>query len=345
MTDNLPLLRNSERQDFKRCLLRWHWRYNEHLVPIDFSTGPLLFGSLGHLALAEYYIPGRKRGVDPRETWDKIAKDLWDSVKVEARYIDDEIEGTWEDARELGHLMLGEYLNHYGSDDQWEVLWVEDQFRQNIPHPLDLRRKLKKKRPIVTYVGTVDLIVRNHETGMVEYVDHKFMKTIETDHLYIDDQNGGYLAIGTHELRKRGLIAPNEAVRVLVYNFLRKAKPDPRPKNELGQSLNKDGTVSKRQPAPFFHRERIERTAAERNLQVQRIADEAYTIQAVRKGKLPITKNPSRDCRWDCSFFDLCQVHESGGDVEFAKENLYKKEDPYAEYYPGAESPKLLKDR
>ena len=65
MSNSLPLLRNSERKDFKRCPLRWHWRYNEHLVPLEFSTGPLLFGSLGHLALAEHYVPGRVRGADP----------------------------------------------------------------------------------------------------------------------------------------------------------------------------------------------------------------------------------------------------------------------------------------
>lgn len=345
MTNKVPLLRNSERHDFKRCLLRWHWRYNDQLVPLDFSTGPLLFGSLGHLALADWYIPGLQRGAEPAETWDRITQELWDTVKVEARYLDDEIEGTWEDARRLGHDMLEHYRKHYGTDDHWEVLWVEDQFHQVIPHPFDLRTKAKQKRPIVEYVGTIDLIVRNHVTGLVEYVDHKFMKTIETDHLYIDDQNGGYLAIGTHELRKRGLIGPKEAVRVLVYNFLRKAKPDDRPKDELGRSLNKDGSVSKKQPAKFFHRERIERTAAERNVQVQRIADEAYVIQKVKAGKLPITKNPTRDCRWDCSFFDLCQVHESGGDVEFMKKEMFKQEDPYQEYYPGAVSPKILRDR
>lgn len=388
--DNVPLLRNSERHDFKRCPLRWWWRYGEHLVPVNFSTGPLVFGSLGHLALAEHYIPGRKRGIDPRETWDKITQELWGSVKVE-KFVDDEIEGTWEDARVLGHEMLGHYLEHYGNDEHWEVLWTEDQFHQRIPHPDDLRKQAKRPRPIVEYVGTIDLIVRNHITGLIEYVDHKFMKTIEVDHLYIDDQNGGYLAIGTHELRKRGLIGPRESVRVLVYNFLRKAKPDQRPRNADGkytnlptkedyvkaiqayldqrgkgdigdyissrakkeeyESLAKGlnlvvlGEVSKSQPAPYFHRERIERTNAERNVQIKRIGQEALVMEQFRSRRLPIYKTPTRDCKWDCSFFDLCQIHESGGDVEFAKSHMFRKEDPYQEYYSGAESPKLLRDR
>lgn len=343
MTNSIPLLRNSERHDFKRCPLRWHWRYQEQLVPIDFSTGPLVFGSLGHLALASWYVPGKKRGIDPRETWDKITKELWDAVKVE-KFVDDEIEGTWEDARLLGHLMLSNYLQHYGKDDHWQVLWVENQFKQNIPHPDDLRKKQNNNGPIVKYVGTIDLVVRNHITDKIEYIDHKFMKTIEVDHLYIDDQNGGYLSIGTHELRQRGIIGPKEAVRVLVYNFLRKAKPDERPRNESGQYLNKDGSVSLRQPSSYFHRERIERTVQERNRQIERIGQEALVMQRFREKKLPIFKTPTRDCKWDCSYFDLCQIHESGADVDFAKNTMFRKEDPYLEYYEGADTPKILKD-
>lgn len=341
---DLPQLRNSERHDFKRCILRWHWRYREQLVPINLTTGPLLFGSLGHLALAEWYIPGRKRGIEPEETWDRITTELWDVVKSN-KYVDDEIEGTWEDARDLGREMLKHYRSHYGRDDEWEVLWVEDQFKQTIPHPLDLRRKTKPARPLVQYVGTIDLIIRNHVTGLVEYVDHKFMKTIETDHLYIDDQNGGYLSIGTHELRKRGILKPKESVRVLVYNFLRKAMPDKRKQNTAGKYLNLNGSVSKKQPAKYFHRERIERTGEERNRQIQRIGEEALHIQAIRSGKLPVTKTPTRDCKWDCSFFDLCQIHESGGDLAFAKKSLFTTEDPYGEYETGALTPKRLKQR
>jgi hypothetical protein len=350
--DHIPLLRNSERSDFKRCQLRWYWRYEEKLVPISFSTGPLLFGSLGHLALAEWYVPGRKRGREPQETWDEITQNLWDTVKVE-NYVDDEIEGTWEDARKLGHDILGHYRKHYGLDDHWEVLWVEDQFHQKIPHPIPpggqierngqiIARSPSAPRAIVEYVGTIDLIVRNHETGLIEYVDHKFMKSIQTDTLYIDDQNGGYLAIGTHELRKRGTIGPKEAVRVLVYNFVRKATPPDRPTNAAGLYLNKDGTVSKRQPPPFFHRERIERTAKERNRQIQRIGEEALHIKAIRDGRLPITKTPTRDCKWDCSFFDLCNIHETMGDIAFAKKALFKEEDPYQEYKTDDPSPKRL---
>lgn len=335
----LPMLRNSERTDFKRCVLRWHWRYNEHLVPVEFSTGPLLFGSLGHLCMPDWYIPGTKRGRHPAETWDEITTELWDSVKVE-KFVDDEVGATWEDAKALGREMLVAYVDHYGLEEHIEVLWAEEQFHQVIPHPL------LKGKAIVEGVGTIDLIYRNHVTGLLEYMDHKFMKTIQTEHLYIDTQNGGYLAIGTHEARQRGLIGPKEAVRVLVYNFLRKAKQDTRPVNEEGKRLNKDGSVSKSQPAPYFHRERIERTAAERNQEIRQLGEDALWLKAVRAGKLPITKNPTMNCHWDCQFFDMCNIHSNGDpeELDYIKTHLFRREDPYAEYR-GETQPKIIGGR
>ena len=54
-------------------------------------------------------------------------KDYVDSVRTETLtgFIDEDIEMGWEDARQLGHDMLVEYVNHYGADDHWEVLWNE----------------------------------------------------------------------------------------------------------------------------------------------------------------------------------------------------------------------------
>lgn len=350
--NDVPLLRNSERSDFRRCPQRWQWRYGEHLVPISFSTGPLVFGTFGHLALASWYVPGNKRGRHPADTWDEITKGYWDSVKGD-KYVDDDIEGTWEDARSLGHDLLVGYVNHYGNDDHWEVLWAEQPFAQLIPHPHQLervidgiRQKSHFREAIVKYVGTIDLIVRDHnQNGRVRYVDHKFMKVIETEHLVIDPQNSGYLAIGTHQLRQEGVIGPNESVRDLVYNFVRKTRQDTRPQNRFGEFLNKDGTVSKKQPPPYYVRHTVTKTAKERNSQISNIGNEALWMKAVRNGKLPIIKNPSRDCKWDCSFFNLCQIHETGGNVEDTKKMMFRKEDPYQEYYEGATSPKLLQER
>lgn len=339
--ESIPLLRNSERSDFRRCPQRWHWRWNDHLVPIELTTGPLVFGTFGHLALAEWYIPGTKRGPHPAETWDKITKDYMDTVRAETLtgFIDDDIEMGWMDARQLGHDMLVNYVNKYGQDDHWEVLWNERPFKQLIPSPEN------PKLPIVNYVGTLDLIVRDHnEDGRVRYVDHKFMKTIATRHLWLDSQNGGYLAIGTHQLRQEGVIGPKEAVRDLVYNFLRKGVPPDKPQNKFGEYLNKDGSVSKVQPSPLFLRYPVTKSSQERNSQITHIGNESLVMSDFRCGQLPLYKNPTRDCTWDCSFFSLCTVHESGGDYKATMKSLYRQDDPYAEYQENALSPKRLRE-
>lgn len=339
--NSVPLLRNSERTDFRRCPQRWHWRWNEHLVPIEMGHGPLVFGTFGHLAMAEYYIPGNKRGPHPAETWMKITEDFMDAVRVpETGFLDEDTEMTWEDARELGHDILVNYVDHYGGDEHWEVLWVEHPGSQLIPHPF-------RKEPIVEYCYTMDLIVRDHsENGRIRYVDHKFMKAIQTRHLVIDSQNGGYLAIGTHQLRKEGIIGPKEAVRDLVYNFVRKARyPDKDRDPITGEFLNKDGTPTKRQPPPFFERFVVKKTARERNTQITHIGNESLHMKAFRTGKLPLHKNPSRDCNWDCSFFTLCQIHEIDGNVEETKRAMFRKEDPYTEYKDYSASQKTLARR
>lgn len=353
---DIPLLRNSEREDFRRCPQRWWWRWQEGLVPVEFSTGPLVFGTFGHLALAEYYQPGFKRGPHPAETWDKLTQEYTDGVKTvvaqdSSKFFDDELEMKWEDARNLGHDILVNYVEEYDGDPGWEVLWTEHQFNQPIPHPFYPEKiinrtvhRVKENRPIVNYVGTIDLIVRDHrQNGRIRYIDHKFLKSIETDHLHIDSQNGGYLAIGTHQLRREGIIGLKESVRDLIYNFVRKARPPDKRRNALGEYLNQDGSVSKRQPPPFFVRYNVTKTAAERNQQITHIGNEALAMKAFKDGNLPLYKSPKRDCRWDCSFFNLCIIHETGGNVEETKKMLFRKENPYAEYENAELSQKKLK--
>lgn len=341
MPNSIPLLRNSERVDFRRCPQRWWWRWKEHLIPIEMGHGPLVFGTFGHLAMADWYIPGSKRGRHPAETWDEITENFMDAVRVpETGYLDEDTEMTWEDARALGHDILVNYVDHYGEDDHWEVLWTEHPGSQGIPHPY------KKGEAIVNYCYTMDLIVRDHAAnGRIRFIDHKFMKAIMTRHLTIDTQNGGYLAIATHQLRKDGIIRSDEAVRDLIYNFVRKARYPDKERNRFGEFLNKDGSVAKRQPPPFFDRHVVSKTARERNQQIINIGNEALHMKAFVDKRLPLHKNPTKDCSWDCSFFTLCQIDEVQGNVEETKRALFKKEDPYTEYYENAVSPKRIERR
>lgn len=92
------------------------------------------------------------------------------------------------------------------------------------------------------------------------------------------------------------------------------------------------GERSKTQEAPLFRRERVVRTEPERNNQLRRIQDQAVHMQAVRDRTLPVLKNPTKDCNWDCRFFDMCELQERGGDWEDYREMRYRVADPYADH-------------
>lgn len=230
------MLRQSERALFKKCPQCWYWAYVEGLAPRTQDTGARWFGTGIHLALAEWYVPGKERGRDPIETWNEFAEDTFNTIPV-YRDGDPEAKADFVDARELGENMLAHYLEEYGLDEAWEVIATEQRFRVPVP---DLRSTAKRTPTAATAVGTFDLVIRDHaDEGRIKIVDHKTAAAIKTNHLTLDDQAGTYLALGTTALRRKKLIGPDERVHSMVFNFMRKAKRDERPKNDRGVYLNK----------------------------------------------------------------------------------------------------------
>jgi hypothetical protein len=67
----------------------------------------------------------------------------------------------------------------------------------------------------------------------------------------------------------------------------------------------------------------------------QRIADQAQQMRYMRKKKLPVYKVPGTlhnpYCTW-CSFKDMCEIHETGGDWEAIKRSDFIQHDPYEQH-------------
>jgi Zierdtviridae exonuclease len=308
------------------------------------------FGSCWHIVMAEHYIPGRKRGRDMHEVWDEQMKFAYTTIAV-GDYFSEDQEREWVDARALGHEMIDGYQQKYKGDPHWEVLMPEQRFRANIPfnrrqvqNPANWWNDLQIGRlnSIGTLVGTFDMPIRDHSDNKIKVVDHKTSIAYDPVLSYLtkDDQGGTYIAVGTQTLRSLGLIKEDEAVTGMIFNFARKAKADDRPTNEHGAALNKDGTISKRQPLPRFWRESVERNKENRMRQISRIADDIEQIQAVRHGVLGISKNPGKHCQW-CDYKDLCDVDENGGDSAQYKKDVFKFQDPYADHRENAINSKL----
>lgn len=347
---SLVLLRNSERSSFKRCQSQWNWGWNEGLVPIQVKQDARWFGTGIHLVLAEYYTPpgdnGFERGRHPLETWEEFCKGH-NAILKAGDYYDDDAEYEFVKAKELGEGMISEYLRQYGNDPHWEVLMPETRFEANIPFTTDqLRREVPTalfgygddQKIIAKIYGTFDMPIRDHSfpKPRVMIVDHKTTNTRETTkHLVKDDQAGTYIAVGTGYLRQKGFITKTEAIEGMIFNYLKKVKPDTRPKDSQGRSLNKDGSVSKVQPTPAFWREQVMRGKTNRIRQIQRIAEDAEQIAMARQGLLPILKSPGQHCAW-CDFSDLCDIDENGDDYESFVQAVFKKHDPYADHREGA---------
>jgi hypothetical protein len=362
------ILRTSERRDFKRCQQRWWWGWREGLKPRGQESTPLWFGSGFHLGLAEWYLPGLKRGVHPAETFAKYAADALDTIKV-ADATEEEV-AKYEDACSLGITLSEEYIKLYGDDPHMEFIQAEHPFRLPIPWAGSDRQQLYDIPPgtmLVDYCGTWDGVYRDLTDGKIKLLETKTAKAIQLTHLTLDDQAGSYYAIASKVLRELGLLGPREPIYGITYNFIRKALPDERPRDAEGYYTNKPvkldyamalglsptsklptiasletmaasqgirvlGERSKSQPPPIFHREDVHRTLPERNAQLRKIQDEAMAMQVLRDRLLPLTKNPTRDCSWDCSFFAMCELQDRGGAWEDFKRMAFVQKDPYADH-------------
>lgn len=325
----LPMLRTSERKDFKRCPQRWWWAWRDGLRPQGPDPLNLWFGTGIHLAFAKWYIPGKVRGIDPRETFENFVKTETRMMKLTYKDEYGQYEKDFVDAGVLGEDMLTGYLNYYGWDEAWEFIAPEQTFRVVLRHPIHGK--------VVRYVGTFDGVFIDHEAdGAYRLLETKTAKDMSFGHLSLDDQAGGYWAIATNTLRAQKLIPEDGTIDYIVYNILRKALEDDRPKDAEGYALNKDGTRSKRQPKPRFERIPIDRNDRERNTQLKRIMAESQAMRRFETGEQEMYKTSSWNCSWDCQFFQMCELHEQTPDWEDYRDMVMRRRDPYADHRKSA---------
>jgi len=360
-----PQVRGSERALFKRCPWAWQQAYRQGLKPKRIRD-PLWFGELIHICLAGWYQPGMKRGPHPAEAFVKLADGQEKTRYFKTVEATDEERAKYTDMRDLGVIMLEGYVDLYGHDEQWEVLSPEKTFSFSIPFMDHWTGEAREF--LARYVGTYDLAFRDLATGWIWLGEHKTAKSIRTDHLKLDDQAGPYFATARQTLLKAGLMKPKEYFKGILYNFLRKGLPDPRPVDPQGYFVNKPtkesyiaaieayqpdaltgketlaklaqvadalgvtvlGERSKVQPAPLFLRHPVIRTRAEQASQLQRIQKDLTNMEMARRGEIEITKTTHWSCARLCDFYDMCTLHESSGNWKDLRNIAYRVEDPYA---------------
>lgn len=332
-------IRTSERSAWNRCRAHWHWAFVDRLKPID-EDPALRFGTLIHKALEARYPPGIRRGPKPAETFERLfdqqIKDAYD--KWGFRDDDDE----WHEAKELGVEMLENYIKEYGRDEEWKVLGSEMTFQVPVFAVCEDGRwrapeEGEQGELMFTYVGTMDSVWENRMDGGVWIGDYKTTKGDPTkvQHLALDEQATAYWTWGVDWLVEKGHIKPKqrEHLNGMMYTMLRKAKADHRQRNADGLCLNKDGSVSKQQPLPLFHREPVYRSESEREKARRRAIQQAAEIIGAESGRVAVYKQPGSGpqshCIW-CPYRDICELHETGNDWEAMRDATMTVWDPYA---------------
>jgi hypothetical protein len=324
---SLPMLRTSERGSLKRCEFAWDLGYNQRLKPL--AEGPALrFGSLVHKALAAWYIPGVKRGIHPAKAFKKAYDaDLIRNNELFGMRLEEE--ERWVNAEELGVRMLENYVDEYGTDPDWEVLVTEIPFQVVVPHPVT-------SDPWFMYTGVLDGVWKHRTKREYWIPDHKTTAGIhkKLSYLQMDDQAGAYWSFGLEYLMQNGFLH-NKKLSGMLYNFLRKALPDERPSrfvNNTRMYLNKDGSVSQKQPSPYFLRMPIFRDEYDRRETVRRAMIEYARIEKFRSGELEITKSAGQFTCPMCAYRDICELHETGNDYKSLIKEATQTWDPYAEH-------------
>lgn len=360
----VTLLRNSERKLYRRCRLAWKWKYLDHLSTPR-PRGALTFGHGIHYALELYYPPGTERGPHPSDTFatwyaeNDHKFDQWDD------------EGNRHEALELGCTMLSAYVDEYGAEDHINILVPEMPMRVDIFDKQGRYLATWVGRMDSLYEDLSMSSRRRRRIGFFEHKSAKQIEHNMRPNSGYGEQGLGYAWAGSQFLRQEGILKDGENVDHVLFNWLRKGLPDERVKDQNGYALNKPskdalleyasskgialpsrpkvadiaaaidatgfdhrllGEPSSRQPSPLFERYPMDYGDAEMNATAWRIAAEAWEREQLKAGKLPLYKNPTKDCSWDCEFVEACELHEMGGDFQSVLDLEFEQWDPYEDH-------------
>lgn len=327
------------------------------------ARGALTFGSMAHNALEAWYPPGNKRGVHPAETFAKLYHeqqsdyDQWDE------------EGNSVNALDLGVGMMNHYVEHWGEDSHLEIIQPEMTFAIDVYDKAGRylctfvgtidgpARNKQTGRVVLLEHKTAKSLQEIHinsqygeqglgywwaatmwlrhlgELGPDELIDGVMFNVLRKalkDERPVNAQ-GHHLNKPKKDALVAAVLAANPSAAPAK---VKKAKVDDLMEwlEDHGIDPAQFGEPSKNQPPPYFDRQELILGTAELQNYATRLRSEAYEMALVRKGKLPIYKNPSADCSWKCAFKDVCEVHEMGGDWEGMLEFDFKPWDPYADH-------------
>lgn len=341
--DNRLAIHTSDRKTFKRCRRKYGLasKLERGLQPKR-PNNILWLGTGVHHALQLYYEANGK--VNPWKVFEEWADEEIARITKESGMWDEELK-VMREVVESGRDLLIHYEKWASTEDDFEPFKMEVMFSLPITDP-ETGKPLMVEHPEtgidipVVYEGRFDGIVKD-SMGHYWVLEHKTAKsfTMWDDILPLDEQITAYIWAAEYLYD-----IPVEGV---IYNGLRKKAPTiPQVlKNGKGLSKNKaiDTTyevymqeilkndfdpedyteildILKAKGNKFFRREFVRRTPEELATCREQIFYEAVDMLTAKS----LYPNPTKDCSWDCDFYQVCVLMQNKGDVEPILADMYE---------------------
>ena len=336
-------IRTSDRSAFKRCRRKWDWSYSaRHNRDANESRAPFWTGTGFHFALEDFH--AHKVYPTAADAFQAYS-DAWAALMKSRDAPDIRMleRADWDEQLHLAKSMLSYYQDNWlemGRDELETFYWKgkpQVEVRFEIEIPLDPGYVAACGYDKVVYQGTIDRVMVD-EYGRLWVVEYKTAKRFETGHFDTDSQITAYcwaceiiydmpfagIVYQQHkkvvtqepkwlETRNMYSVAQSQAT---TYSLYRKAlektygKVINAPTANI-QYLNNLAHLETNFRDDFVRRDYITRNrhqiwSVERDIMLE-AAD-------MINPKLPIYKNPTRDCSWDCSFQMMCVMKDDGSD-------------------------------
>lgn len=271
-----PLISGSMIDHWRRCQRQYHYAHDRKIAPKE-TAWPLALGRAGHGVLASYY--------GQLQLGETHAAAVSEAVSMAGFRAD----VLGHDQKALGYVLpLIEYYWATHAEDwrKWEILGVE--------------MEMRVERAGWTFIGTVDLLVREKDTAALAAVDHRFLTEFYTAAMARLDPQGPRYAIAAR--------AAGWQVTRMIRNMVNTT-----PLSALAK-VNKGRT--KRVLLDLTQR-RIEIVNAETERTAQQIvAWQTLPLesraQLATRTVIPGARYPSCST---CPFLDLCTVESWGEDA------------------------------
>jgi hypothetical protein len=321
MTDNWTVS-HSRLKTFRRCFKKHDFKYNQGLRKKR-KAAPLWRGSLIHEMIDARVFnlinPHSKTKKDPYAVTRKAAKEFRQLLR-------EEVEEYGETFIEDIDRVFRGYERTYADE---KLVYVES----------EVERRIELLNG-VEFIYIIDKIAEDKNRRWL--MDHKTAKSIPGEegrfsdlqlvfYTWAEAERGepvdgiiwDYIRTKApsipEQLKNGGLSqAKNQSTDYhTYYGELRRLGLDERPYREFLEKLKKRGS------SDFFQRISLPTPSKDVIKSVVRDARET-TRQIMEDGEKLKARNMTRDCSWDCEFYQLCHAEMRGLDAEFVKKTKYE---------------------